>query len=234
MCCRYLLLKEHLAVVLRELGVPPAPDFVSRYNIAPGGPIPAIRASAAGRELAPLHWGLVPAWSSGNAEGGLPNARAETLGTKRSFKEAIRRRRCLIPASGFYEWEQQRRIRLPWLFRAAGEGPFCLAGIWEQARAEDGADVASCAIVTTSANELMRPIHDRMPVIVPAESRERWLDPSADDPAEWAAIFQPADRSALTAIRVGQRVNRADQDDALCILPVSPADEPIQLHLGLS
>ena len=179
MCCRYLLLKEHLLEVSISFGLNEPDAFQSRYNIAPGEAVPAvIRRQAARRsEGVRLNWGLLPSWTPTDKIGGrFPNARAETLAAKPSFRDAFRHRRCLVPVSGFYEWEVRGRERLPWLFRAPDARPFLLAGVWETRRLPDGGDYETCAIVTTEANDLMRPIHHRMPLVVAREEADRWLD----------------------------------------------------------
>ncbi len=236
MCCRYLLLREHLDLVLRQLGIPPLPKFASRYNVAPGGPIPIVRTGAeSGRpEAVFLHWGLAPNPISTGVARSLVNARAETLAARPSFREAFRSRRCLIPASGFYEWEARERVRLPWSFRPAGDGPLCMAGLWERRSGPDGAGLDSCAVITTEPNALMRPIHPRMPAILAPGDFGRWLDPAGRRPEELSALLRPAPESRLTAARVGTRVNRAGCDDELCLLPPAPGEEPEQLNLGLN
>src|SRR5262249_54366085 len=152
----------------------------SRYNIAPGTKIPAVR--GAGRNARPeavtFRWGLTPAWAKTDEPAArLVNARAETLLEKPSFRDAVTARRCVIPASGFFEWETVGRAKRPWRFAWRDETPFGLAGLWETWRAPDGEVVASCAVITTQPNELMRPIHHRMPVMLTPEECRTWLDP---------------------------------------------------------
>jgi putative SOS response-associated peptidase YedK len=232
MCCRYLLLKEHLIEISVSFGLGEPEDFRSRYNIAPGEAIPAMVVRQPGKRpaAARLNWGLLPAFAKAAADGRFPNARAETLAAKPSFRDAFRHRRCLVPASGFYEWEVRGRERLPWLFRTPEARPFFLAGIWESRRLPDGRDYGTCAIVTTAPNGLMRPIHHRMPLLIAREEADRWLEPGAAAADRLAPLLHPADAGFLAATRVGQRVNRVGHDDPDCLLPPEP-DRGLTLDL---
>lgn len=235
MCCRYILLQEHAKSILVRLGVTIENASLpsSRYNVAPGGGIPAVRNRPGShtRELASLHWGLVPSWT--HVPSGPPpvNARAESLAGKPSFCEAFRTRRCLIPVSGFYEWAPQGRTRQPWLFRLRDEQPFALAGLWESWLSPDGVALESCAIVTTTPNTVMAPIHHRMPVMLAEPvAWDAWLDPHLTNPAMLAAFLQPFPCKMMTALAVSSHVNNVRHDDAGCI---APAQEDPQLGLGL-
>lgn len=220
MCCRYMLLREHLNKLLEQLGVRGVSELVSRYNISPGTKIPVVRRQprAEGRrELTALRWGLVPAWAREDAPGsGLVNARAESLVEKPSFREAFQTRRCLIPASGFFEWKVLGRARQPWLFQLRDEQPFFLAGLWESWVAPDGLALETCAVITTKPNQLMEPIHHRMPAILPAEAGKTWLDPAAKPEGLQALLTMfPAERMQTRA--VSSRVNSTVNDDEACI-----------------
>ncbi len=235
MCCRYVLLKEHLAEIVHKLGLEPPAEFASRFNLAPGQLIPAVRAAPAGTglEIARLNWGLIPAWASPGSER-RPNARAETLASKPSFRDAFRTRRCLLPASGFYEWEKIGKARLPWLFRSPGSQPFCLAGIWESRSLPDGTHLETCAVITSEPNAVMRPIHHRMPVILLRDQFDRWLDPRATRPEDMEPLLGPAPNGSLAAMRVGTRVNSTAFDNESCLLPPEPGTEgAAQFDLGL-
>jgi len=220
MCCRYLLLREHLNKMLEQLGVRGVSELTSRYNIAPGTKIPVVRVArpkSVGSELAALRWGLVPAWSKSDEPGArLVNARAESLADKPSFREAFEARRCLIPASGFYEWKATGRARQPWLFQLRDEQPFFLAGLWESWLAPDGGRLETCAVITTEPNQLMQPIHHRMPAILPASAGERWLDPTAK-PAGLRELLATFPASEMQARPVSSRVSSVVNDDAGCI-----------------
>jgi putative SOS response-associated peptidase YedK len=235
MCCRYLLLQQHFREVLERLGLDAPGDFVPRYNIAPGTAIPAVRLkpSVPGREIAALRWGLVPSWTRGNPGPGLVNARAESLAGKPSFRDALRARRCVIPASGFYEWEVRGRARLPWLFRRGDGQPFGLAGLWESWRAPDGTRHETCAVITTEPNELMRPIHHRMPAMLGPEQFDAWLDPDATSAESLAPLLHPAAAAAMSATALGPHVNHVGHDDPACLEPAGPAEASPQLSLGI-
>jgi putative SOS response-associated peptidase YedK len=242
MCCRFLLLQQHFREVLERLGLDKAPEFASRYNIAPGTPIPAVRTQAPARrspgegeparEFVPLHWGLTPAWASSRGSGSM-NARAESLAGKPSFRDAFRTRRCVIPATGFYEWAVLGRTRQPWLFRRRDGQPFGLAGLWESWRAPDGTVLESCAIITTEPNDLMRPIHHRMPVMLSPDQFDPWLDLRETDPKRLSALLHPPDAGAMSATALAPRVNSVHHDDPACLDPAGSEAAGPQLSLGL-
>lgn len=192
MCGRFTLFEPD-QVLAREFGVSDFPPRSPRYNIAPSQPITAVRAapSGSGREIALLRWGLIPSWSKDPATGNrLINARAETAREKPSFRNAFRRHRCLIPTSGFYEWQRQERGKQPYFIRMRNGHPFAFAGLWDRWERPDEGAVETCTILTTAANDVLAPIHDRMPVIVPPGEYDRWLDPSLRDPDSLAPLLR--------------------------------------------
>lgn len=210
MCGRFRLTTpgEEIAAAL---DLPEARSIDPRYNIAPSQPVEIVRVAASGRRtMIPVLWGLIPAWSAGpGSMAGMINARAETLFSKPSFRSAARRRRCLIPADGFYEWARDKSGRQPYLFQMTGGSLFAFAGIWETWLGPNGEEIDSCAIVTTSANELVRPIHDRMPVILVPGDYALWLDPSVGEreTTRIAALLGPPNAGLMTSIAVSRQIN---------------------------
>ena len=238
MCTRYLLLEEHYRAVLAHLGIDSPAPLASRYNVAPGSAVSAVRTKIpadgreARREAVSLQWGLVPAWAKSD-EAKLVNARAETLAAKPSFRDALRGRRCVIPASGFYEWEKIGRMRKPWLFRRRDEHPFGLAGLWESWRAPDGTAIETCAVITTEPNELMRPIHHRMPVMLTPEQFEPWLDPRATDAERLAPLLRPPPAAAMSMVALSSYGSNVRHEGPACLAPARGENDSPQFSLGL-
>jgi putative SOS response-associated peptidase YedK len=221
MCGRFTLEKSigDLATLFQ---LPAMPDLAGRYNIAPTQPIAVVRATeeGEGRELAIVRWGLIPAWAK--EPGAMPlliNARAETAATKPAFRAALRRRRCLVPADGFYEWQTQGKQKQPYHMRRRDGQPFALAGLWERWEGPEGC-IDSCALLTTTANELMSPIHDRMPVILDPHQFDLWLDPGVQDVELLQDLLRPYPSEVMQAYPVPTLVNNARNDDPQCVLPL--------------
>jgi putative SOS response-associated peptidase YedK len=170
------------------------------------------------REAAFLQWGLIPSWSKDGK--GFINARSETIGDKPSFSESFQRRRCLIPADGFYEWQRSGKIAQPYFFHMRDESPFAFAGIWDEWQG-NGKVIASCAIITTTANELLATIHDRMPVILPPASQGRWLDDDSE-PVTLRNLLAPFPASEMVSHAVSYEVNHPKIDDEHLVQPVEP------------
>lgn len=186
------------------------------WNIAPARKILALLGSDGGRELAGLSWGFVPRWAR-DLDGPKPiNARADTVFAKPMFRDAIRHRRCLIPVDGFYEWRRDGSRKQPYYFRMADGVPFTLAGIWDtwagRAAGDEGYTLHSCAILTTAANPLMAPVHDRMPVIVLPEDEERWLARGLTRADQIEGLLRPLEAARMVAYAVGPDVNKAAND----------------------
>ncbi len=218
MCGRYYLLTPR-AELAELFGLADVPDLAPRYNIAPTQPVLAVGLSKEGRPAtATFRWGIVPPWSAEPRPGPI-NARSETAADKPTFAEAIRKRRCLIPASGFYEWLRQGKARKPFAIRMADDKPFAFAGIWEAWRPESGPPLLTCAILTTAANELVRTIHDRMPVILEARRFGTWIDRDVQEPADLAPMLLPFPADRMHAYPVSSLVNSPRNDDARCIEP---------------
>ncbi|MGC2457414.1 MAG: SOS response-associated peptidase [Gallionellaceae bacterium] len=175
MCGRYALASPP-EVIAERFDLLWLPEVSARYNIAPSQMIPVVRATEVGRELAFVKWGLIPSWAKDSTIGNkLPNARGETVAEKPSFRAAFKNRRCLIPASGFYEWKAEKGIRQPWYISLKSGDPLAFAGLWETWHPKEGEAIERCCIITTDANALMMPIHDRMPS---ATWQEMWADPA--------------------------------------------------------
>jgi putative SOS response-associated peptidase YedK len=222
MCGRFTLFEPD-QVLAREFGVSGFPPRSPRYNIAPSQPVTAVRSAptGSGREIALLRWGLIPSWSKDPSIGNrLINARAETAREKPSFRNAFRRQRCLIPASGFYEWQRQERGKQPYFVRMRDERLFAFAGLWDRWESPEEGAIETCTILTTAANALLAPIHDRMPVILPRTEYGRWLDPGLKDPNSLATLLVPFPPEDMLAFPVSPRVNAPTVDDEKCIAPL--------------
>ena len=221
MCGRFTLTvpPEVLAAHFELESVPAAELVAPRYNIAPTQEVAAIRLTRRGkRRLDMLRWGLVPHWAKDTSIGArLINARAESLADKPAFRLALRRRRCLIPASGFYEWLKRGTSRgQPHLLRASAARPLAFAGLWERWSAGgDGPDLDSCTIITVEASSEVTPIHSRMPALLEPEDFQRWL--ARDDDGSVGELLRP--RLGLVAQRVSERVNSDAIDDPACVEP---------------
>lgn len=226
MCGRFTLyVSPELIAELFGLAEPPV--LVARYNIAPTQPVGLVRIDphTKARTWALAYWGLIPAWSKDpSAAARMINARAETAPEKPSFRAAFRRRRCLIPASGFYEWKQVEKGKQPHYILPADDRPFGFAGLWESWTSPDGSEIESCTILTTDANELMAPVHNRMPVILAPDDYAAWLGAGVDDtPAALAALqhrFRPYPSAGMKLYPVSTYVNNPRNEGEACVEPV--------------
>jgi putative SOS response-associated peptidase YedK len=197
-----------------------------RYNIAPSEAVTAIRVREPdeGRRLALLRWGLVPSWAKEAKVGArMINARAETVATNNAFRTAFRRRRCLIPADGFYEWQQTGRGKQPFYMRMRDGLPFAFAGLWEFWKGADGEGLETCTIITTQPSKLVAPIHDRMPVILDPSDYDLWLDPGMGDEQRLQSLLRPYPDERMVAYPVSTLVNNPANDDPACIAPLPGA-----------
>ena len=189
--------------------------YLPRFNVAPTHDV---LAACADGEVRELRWGLVPAWANDSAIGRrLINARAETLAEKPAFRDALRARRCVIFADGFYEWRHDGRAKRPFRFTVDHGRPFAFAGLHERRR-RDGVTLETCAIVTCAPNQLLAPLHDRMPAILDDDALDAWLRGDVDDAL---AVVVPFDPDRMRATEVSPLVNRVDFDDPRCILPLT-------------
>ena len=194
------------------------PTLPPRYNIAPTQDVLSVVQTGANREAKLLQWGLIPFWSK--EPKGIINARVETIDEKASFNESFEKRRCLIFADGFYEWERNGKISQPYYFKLKDGKPFAFAGIWDRWRANDRT-ITSCAIITTKANELLSTIHTRMPVILPPELYDFWLNEDSREP-ELKEILNPFPASDMTSHAVSYEVNDVKNEGEELLRPVEP------------
>lgn len=197
------------------------PKFAPRFNIAPTQPVLAIPND--GRNRADFFvWGLIPSWAKDPSIGNrLINARGETLAEKPSFRGSYKYKRCLVLADGFYEWKAQpgTKAKIPHLIHMKDRQPFAFAGLWDEWHSPDGSLIRSCTIVTTEPNELMTPIHNRMPVILPTHGYAQWIDPAVRTPDSLQALVKPYPAEVMAAYPVSTLVNNPKNDLASCVVP---------------
>jgi putative SOS response-associated peptidase YedK len=224
MCGRFTssLPPEQVARLFRTTN--PVPNAPARYNAAPTQDMLVVRFNPEThqRSLDSLRWGLVPHWAKDLSIGsGLINARAESIAEKPAFRDAFRRRRCLVPADGFFEWHKDTKPKQPFLARLQGGAPFGFAGLWENWHdPASGAWIRTFTIITTDANERLAPIHNRMPVIIAPENYARWLGEEAAEAEELHAMLKPFPSDRMEAYPVGRAVNDVRNDDASLLEPV--------------
>ena len=205
----------------------PQSNFQPRYNVAPTDTMPVVRLKDGKRELAVMKWGLVPSSSKDATDGAkMINARAETVAEKPAFRSAFRHRRCLVTADGFYEWQKLApKVRQPYLVRRQDRLPFAFAGLWSSWRGPEASRLETFTIITTSPNSLLRPLHDRMPVILDRRDFAAWLDPANRDTARLQSLLVPAPDAGWEAVPVSRAVNSPDHDEPDCIEPLlAPID----------
>jgi putative SOS response-associated peptidase YedK len=234
MCGRYAITSapEAIRALFRY---PEQPNFPPRYNVAPTQPIPIVRLNEGKRQFALVRWGLLPSWVKDPKNFTLLiNARGESVIDKPAFRAAMKRRRCLIPADGFYEWKAIAGRKQPYYVRLKSGAPMALAGLWETWTGPNGEELETAAIVTTNANRALAPIHDRMPVILAPEAFDFWLNCADVDAQTAAALIAPAAENLLEAYEVSTAVNRTANDNAKLVerlaadaeLPPVPAPKP--------
>lgn len=221
MCGRYTV-RASRAALAKAFGVSEVPDLPPRYNIAPTQPVPAVRLNTPDeREMVMLRWGLVPSWADDLKIGNrMINARADTAPTKPSFRSAFKSRRCLVVTDGFYEWKKEGTKKQPFYIRRKDERPFAFAGLWERWE-KDGPAIETCTILTTDANDLMKPIHDRMPVILAPADHDVWLDAKPATLEQAKAMTRPYEGSDLEAVPVSTVVNNPKHEGPDCIKPLA-------------
>jgi putative SOS response-associated peptidase YedK len=224
MCGRYAITSPPEAVQ-RIFGVPERPNWPARYNVAPTQDVPVVRlGDDGGRHLVHLRWGLVPFWADEPGIGArMINARADSAPTKPAFRAAFARRRCLVVADAFYEWQKPEQTggrKQPYCITRADGEPFGFAGLWERWRPPDGGEpLESCTILTTDANAVLQPIHERMPVMLDPAVFAQWLDPEASRD-DLTALLRPAPDDSVRAFRISTRVNKVAHDDPEVMAPL--------------
>ncbi len=224
MCGRFTL-RANPADIVAHFGVDEVPEeiFLPRFNIAPSQTVATVRLDTDHRTLRMARWGLIPGWAKDAKIGfSLTNARAETVSEKPAFRSAFKSKRCLIPADGFYEWVPiTTKLKQPYHFHRIDGALLGFAGLWERWRDADGQTVETCSIITTTANGVVRPVHDRMPVILDPADYGQWLDPRAGA-EELLTLLRPAPEEALMAIAVSRYVSNARNQGKECLQPLSP------------
>lgn len=223
MCGRYRLsrrkqiLEEHFDSVSGE------EDWTPRYNIAPTQPVPIIRQHPKEpvRRVSLVRWGLIPSWSKdSSASAKMINARSETAATLPAFRDAMKSRRCIIPADGFYEWVRTAKAKQPYCFEVDDGELFAFAGLWDRWKDPSGNWVKTCSILTTTPNAVTSAVHDRMPVILDPDSYDLWLDPGMRDVGVASELLKPCDAQLMRCYPVSTRINRVANDDEGCSAPV--------------
>jgi len=211
MCGRYTLTAPLETIFEHFQGIPIPFPLEPRYNIAPTQNILAIKKN---RKPGLLRWGLIPPWAKDTSIGNkMINARAETVAEKPSFKSALKSRRCLIPADGFYEWKKEGTHKQPYHIRKCDRSVFCFAGLWEQWKSKGSAEqIESCTIITTAANEQLKPLHDRMPVIIPLEAYDQWINNESID-----QLLLPYEWPDFEMVKASPFVNNANHEGPQCL-----------------
>ncbi len=228
MCGRYRLSRRKQIIEEHFDSVSGEEDWSPRYNVAPTHPVPIIRQhpKEPRREVSLARWGLIPWWakdSSGAAR--MINARSETASTLPAFRDALKSRRCLVPADGFYEWKRTGKSRHPYCFEVNDGELFAFAGLWERWKDASGKLLETCSILTTPPNTVTSSVHDRMPAILTPDAYDLWLDPGFADVAAISEMLKPFDANSMRCYPVSARINHVANDDAECSVPVKPAQE---------
>lgn len=221
MCGRFVL-NENPRKLAEQFNLSGELDFSSSWNIAPSSRICTVTADGKGnRHLSKMRWGLIPSWAKDATIGNkLANARGETVAEKPSFRSAFKNHRCIIPASGFYEWKTENGVKFPWYISLKSGAPMAFAGLWETWHQKDGETIESCCIITTEANTLMQSIHDRMPVLLNTDQWATWLSQQEHNAEKLLPMIHPCESEYLQAWQVNREVNRVGlRDDAGLIEP---------------
>jgi putative SOS response-associated peptidase YedK len=216
MCNRFTI-RIPQAVLAHQFGVEAGLQLPLRFNVCPSTQIPVVRQTGERRELAMLKWGLVPAWSDEpKVKYSTFNAKSEEAAGKPAYRAAMKNRRCLILADGYYEWEEVNKKKVPHYFQLRGQQPFAFAGLWERWNKAEPA-LETCTLLTTRANELQAKYHDRMPVILSPNDYAAWLDPANTDPKSLAYMFEPFPSNEMTDTPANPYVNKAGNEGPECL-----------------
>src|SRR6202034_2665812 len=234
MCGRYRLSRRKQIIEEHFDSISGEEDWSPRYNVAPTQPIPVIRQNPKEpiRQLSLMRWGLIPSWakdSSGAAS--MINARSETASTKPAFRDAMKSRRCLIPADGFYEWMRTGKPKQPYCFEVGEGALFAFGGLWDRWKDPSGNWVKSCSILTTTPNAVTSAVHDRMPVILDPDSYDLWLDPGMQNVAAVDELLKHYDARLMRGFPISTRINSVVNDDAACSAPVEVVEIQDRLFL---
>ena len=228
MCGRYSL-KTPVERLSEQFQFPEFLPLKPRYNVAPSQDVAVVRLlpGDTDRKLATLRWGLIPAWAKDPTKGVQPiNAMSETAAEKPMFRDAFKRRRCLIPADGFYEWKHEGGRKQPVYICMKDHQPFAFAGLWERWAGEEDDFIESCTLLTTEPNELLAQVHNRMPVILDRKDYDLWLDPAVQKVESLKPLLRPYQVDQMTYYPVNLRVNNLRNDDALCVEPLPQSRTP--------
>jgi putative SOS response-associated peptidase YedK len=218
MCARFTL-RTPPDLLAARFGLPQVPDLRPRYNVSPTQLVAVIGAKPDGRRgLALFKWGFVPHWAGESPKMRPVNAKAETVAQSVMFSESLRKRRCIVPADGFYEWKTVNKKKMPVWFHLKDNGLFGFAGIWDVWPGPEG-KVFTCAILTTTPNDLTQTVHERMPVILRPEAEAVWLDPSIDDPSKVMSVVGPYPADLMEATDVNPALNRPSFEGPECLTP---------------
>lgn len=224
MCGRYTQTKSGEAIA-RTFSLSTTPDPQPRYNIAPTQAVGAIAQPNETREYKTFQWGLVPSWAKDPSIGNrMINARAETAAEKPSFRAPFKRRRCLVLADGFYEWQKAGKQKQPYYIQVGDRDLFGFAGLWEKWESGDGSYLETCTILTTEPNDLMQSIHNRMPVIIHPEDYDLWLDPDIQDGRHVQHLLRPYEEDAMALYPVSKTVNNPRNETSECIEPAEAVE----------
>ena len=217
MCGRFTL-RAPMQVLVKQFRLDAAVPIRPRYNIAPTQDVPVVRATPDGRrELVMLRWGLTPSWADDAAIGNrMINARGETVAEKPSFRSALKKRRCVVVADGYYEWKKTGKAKQPYLFHFDDDRPFAFAGLWE-CWSKGSEPLETCAVITTAASPLAALAHDRMPAILEGAALDLWLDPEVTDPAVLTGFLRPFTHDRFVATPVSALVNSPAHEDPRCV-----------------